>query len=125
MCAAATRVSIARCDPAAHKDVLALATEAWPDAERAAYQQSLSGLLKSGQANQIVLLAAREDDRLVAAQLAQSLPGRAAVVWQPQFAAAEKTGQREIASQLFARLAAELVHAGAHLAQALVPVGDT
>src|SRR5262249_52885965 len=81
----ATQVSIARCDPAVDKQALALATGAWPDSERAAYQQTIAGLLKIGQANQIVLLTARENDRIVAAQLAQSLPGRAAVVWQPQF----------------------------------------
>jgi mycothiol synthase len=124
MCAAAARATIARCDPAAEKEVLALATKAWPDAERAAYQQTLHGLLHCGQANQIVLLAARENSQFIAAQLAQSLPGRAAVVWQPQFADASKIAQHEISDRLFDRLTTELATAGAHLAQALVPLGD-
>jgi ribosomal protein S18 acetylase RimI-like enzyme len=129
MCAAAARATIARWDPAAKKEVLALATKAWPDAERAAYQQTLHGLLQSGEANQIVLLAAREDSpcedtRFIAAQLAQSLPGRAAIVWPPQFADAIESAQREISTRLFDRLATELATAGAHLAQALVPIGD-
>ncbi len=123
MCAAAARATIARCDPAAEKEVLALAMKAWPDAERAAYQQTLQGLIGSGRANQIVLLAAREDGRLIAAQLAQSLPGRAAVVWQPQFANASKIAC-EISKQLFDFLKKELLAAGAHLAQALLPIGD-
>ncbi len=124
MCAAATRASIARCDPAADKDVLTLATKAWPDAERAAYQQTLDGLLKRGQANQIVLLAALEENRLLAAQLAQSLPGRAAVVWQPQIVGPPGAAPGDLVTALFARLSAELVQAGAHLAQALLPLGD-
>jgi mycothiol synthase len=124
MCAAANHVSIARCDPAVDKEALALATKAWPDAERAAYQQTIENLLKNGQSRQIVVLAAREEDRLVAAQLAQSLPGRVAVVWQPQFAAAKESRQDELTSLLFARLAAELSQVGVQLAQAIVPIGD-
>ena len=123
MCAAASRVSIARCDPAADKEVLSLAILAWPDAERAAYQQTIDGLIKSGQSKQIVLLEAREENQLIAAQLAQSLPGRAAVVWQPQFVAA-KTARGEVTAQIFDRLATELSQAGANLAQALVSITD-
>jgi ribosomal protein S18 acetylase RimI-like enzyme len=120
----ATRVRIARCDPAVDQQTLALATGAWPESERAAYQQTIDGLLKSGRDNEIVLLAAHEDDRLVSAQLAQSLPGRAAVVWQPQFADAKNSGRNEVAGALFGRLDAELVHSGAQLAQALLPIRD-
>ncbi len=123
MCAAANRVKIARCDPAADKEILALATKSWADAERSAYQLIMDGLLQGGQANQIVLLAAREEDRLVAAQLAQSLPGRAAIVWPPQFNAANNDCE-SIADQLFGRLPIELAQAGAQLAQALVAIRD-
>src|SRR5262245_42892164 len=120
----ATHVSIARCDPAIDKQALALATAAWPDSERAAYQQTIVGLLKTGQANQIVLLAARGNEGLIAAQLAQSLPGRAAVVWQPQFGASHDVRRDDVSAALFQRLTTELTNAGAQLAQALVPIGD-
>src|SRR5262249_3210195 len=120
----ATHVSIARCDPAVDKQALALATGAWPDSERAAYQQTIAGLLKTGHANQIVLLAARLEGQLIAAQLSQSLPGRAAVVWQPQFDALQDVGRAEVSAALFHRLIAELTNAGTQLAQTLVSISD-
>lgn len=123
MCAAASHVSLVRCDPAADKKALALATEAWPEAERAAYQQTLESLLGAGQSACVVLLSAREHDRLIAAQLAQVLPGKAAVVWPPRFVGSGDA-QAAISGPLFDRLAAELVQAGAHIAQSLLPNSD-
>jgi len=117
-------ITIERCDPAEEKSVLALAAQAWPEAERAAYWKSIGGLLRSGQAECVVLLAARENDVVVAAQLAQSLPGRAAVAWPTQFALGDDARRAQLATLLFARLWPELSAAGADLAQVLVAPRD-
>jgi len=119
-----TLVTIDRCDPLAEKSVLGLAAQAWPEAERAGYWKAISALVRGGQADRVVLLAARENDDLVAAQVAQSLPGRAAVVWPPQFAAIDATKRNSLAALLFGRLVPELAATGAHLAQALLADND-
>jgi ribosomal protein S18 acetylase RimI-like enzyme len=117
-------VSIVRCDPRAEKSVMALAAQAFPEAERAAYWQAISALARGGHADRVVLLAARENDEWVAAQVAQSLPGRVAVVWPPQFTAIDETKIDSLARLLFDGLIPDLTAIGAHLAQALVAPHD-
>jgi len=117
-------ITVVRCDPSAEKSALALAAQAWPDAERAAYWKAINTLVRGGQGEQVVLLVAREKDDDLAAQIAQSLPGRAAIVWPPQFAGDDENRRAGIATLLFARLWPELAAAGAHMAQALVAPGD-
>ena len=73
--------TIVRCDPRQERAALALAADAWPVAERAAYGKAIGTLLDEGHAERVVLLAARLDGDVVAAQIGQSLPGRVAVVW--------------------------------------------
>jgi mycothiol synthase len=117
-------IQIDRCDPAAEREVLALAAQAWPEAERAAYWQSIAALVRTGQADHVVLLAARVGEQLLAVQLAQSLPGRAAAVWPPQFAAADAETCHRAAALLFARIATELASTGSQMAQALLSLND-
>jgi mycothiol synthase len=117
-------VQIIRCDPMAEPDVLALAAHAWPEAERTSYAQAIAAAMRSGQADQIVLVAAKENEEFLAAQLAQVLPGRVGVVWQPQIRAADATRHDALAVMLFSRLVRELVSSGAHLAQAVLSPTD-
>ena len=72
--------SIDRCNPATDKEALALAAQAWPEAERAGYWQAIRSLVSQGDADRAVLLAIRGDHQLLAAQVAQVLPGNVAVV---------------------------------------------
>ena len=116
--------TISQCNPAAEKEVLALAAQAWPEAERAGYWRAVGELVRSGRADHVVLLAARQGDRLLAAQLAQSLPGRAAVVWPPQFTAMHADERARLTGRIFPLLMTALAATGAHLAQALVARGD-
>src|SRR5262245_17900532 len=62
-------IQIDRCDPAAEKEVLAVAAQAWPEAERAAYWQAIAALVRGGHSDRVVLLAARAGDRLLAVQI--------------------------------------------------------
>jgi len=116
--------AIGRSDPLADRAALELAARAWPDAERPAYWLAIHDLASTGQGERVVLLAARQNDVLLAAQVAQSLPGRAAVVWPPQFSPNANSHCESIAQQLFDRLMPELAATGAHIAQALVAISD-
>jgi ribosomal protein S18 acetylase RimI-like enzyme len=118
------KFQIDRCDPAAEKEVLAIAAQAWPEVERAAYWQAIAALVRGGQSDRVVLLAARQGDRLLAAQLGQSLPGRVAAAWPPQFTAGDTINRDQITGQLFARLTSDLAATGAQMAQALLADGD-
>jgi mycothiol synthase len=122
--AADSQITIRRCDPLAEKDVLALAALGWVESERSAHWQAIRVAAKSGNADHVVLLAAYAGGELLAAQVAQSLPGRAAVVWLPQFSLAAKDARDDIAARLLARLLPDLAASGAHLAQALLATGD-
>jgi ribosomal protein S18 acetylase RimI-like enzyme len=113
-----------RCDPATEKTVLALAAQAWPESERAAYWKSIQALVRDGHAEQVVLLAGQEQNEVVAAQIAQSLSGRAAIVWPPQFADHAHAPRTTMATPLFARLWPELAAAGVELAQSLASASD-
>ncbi len=119
---------IDRCDLASAKEALALAAQAWPQAERAGYWQAIRSLPSQGERSRAVLLAARDADRLLAAQVAQLLPGNVAVVWAPQFAGAtaatQAADQQRLANLLFARMKHELRQGGAQMAQSLVNSGD-
>jgi mycothiol synthase len=117
-------VTIVRSDPAVEKEVLAVAAQAWPEAERAGYWKAITALVRGGHADRVVLLAARENDHLLAVQIAQSLPGRAAVVWPPQFLAIDPTQRDQLGTLLFARLARELAITDANVAQALLAPDD-
>src|SRR5262245_55142092 len=70
-------------DPLADKEVLALAALAWCDEERPLSWREIRAAAEADPKS-VVLLAARLGDRLVAALVAHTLPGRAAVVWPPQ-----------------------------------------
>jgi mycothiol synthase len=115
---------IDRCDPAADKEALALAAQAWPEAERAGYWQAIRSLVSQGHPERAVLLAIRNADRLLAAQVAQVLPGNVAVVWLPQFDKAPASDQAHLAAALFARMKHELKQGGAQMAQSLISAGD-
>src|SRR3954452_4365039 len=80
-------VEVHRCDPASDRSALAIAARAWPATERSAYGQAIENLVAQGLATRVVLLAARRGDVLLAAQVAQMLPGNAAITWPPQFEA--------------------------------------
>src|SRR5688572_28703046 len=128
------QLSIDRCDPATYKEALALAAQAWPEAERAGYWQAIRSLVSQGDGDQAnvgpacragpVLPAVRNPNRLLAAQVAQVLPGSVAVVWSPQFEPAIPSEQLHLAAALFVRMNHELQKAGAQMAQALVVASD-
>src|SRR5262245_44138231 len=121
---AASSAIISRCDPAQDKLVLALAAVAWPEEERSSRWQTLATLIRAGQGADIVLLAARRNELLVAALIAQALPGRTAVTWLPQFAAREETDQLQLTREMHTRLRQELAARGEHLVQCLEPCKD-
>jgi mycothiol synthase len=118
---AAHSIAISRCDPAADKLALALAASAWPEDERSSRWQALAELVRAQQAADILLLAAHRDDRLVAASIAQFLPGRTAVTWLPQFTAPSDPDQLSLTDQFHAQLRQELVARGVDLVQGLEP----
>jgi mycothiol synthase len=120
----ASQITIYRCDPSQEKTALGLAAQAWPEAERAGYWKSISDCIRTGQAEQVVLVAAREDDPLLAAQVGQLLPGRAAVVWAPQFLTTIQRANKSVAAEMFQQLTSHLSAGGAHLAQALISSED-
>jgi ribosomal protein S18 acetylase RimI-like enzyme len=117
-------VTIDRCDPVVEKNIRALAAQAWSEPERPAFWQAIAALVRSGQADRVVLLAARRRGEPIAAQLAQAMPGRVAVVWPPQFDAADAQHREQVAALLFERLLRELPGCDVHLAQALLPHND-
>src|SRR5262245_59314096 len=80
-CADGGQPFIDRCDPATDKEALALAAQAWPEAERAGYWQAIRSLVSEGDPDRAVLLAVHNANRLLAAHVAQLLPGNVAVVW--------------------------------------------
>lgn len=121
---AGSEVTIVRCEPIADKSVLALAAQAWPEEERAAQWQAIGAAVRAGNSADIVLLAARRGQELLAAAVAQALPGRSAVVWLPQFAAPPRDEQQSLASLLMTRLLGDLAAHGVQLAQALVSCDD-
>jgi mycothiol synthase len=112
---------IERSDPAHDKLVFGLAAQAWPEAERPGYWQSIQTLVQNQRANSVVLLAARNDGELIAAQIGQVLSGKAAVVWPPQFVGSNPSGREQITSELFQQMSGYLTAGGAHMAQALLP----
>jgi mycothiol synthase len=114
-------VVIARCDPSLDEKTLSLAARAWPAAEESAYRQAIDAALSRSQKADVVLLAARRGGTLAAAQLAQLVAGRAAIVWPPQFAADVHPA---LARLLFAKMTTELASAGVRFAQSLLAVGD-
>jgi mycothiol synthase len=117
-------ISIARCDPARDKSVLALAALAWPEAVRAEHWQAVGASLSGGSPGSAILLAAWEDDRLLGAALAQPLAGKAAVIWPPQILVGNNAERCQIAARLLARLHAELSQTGIRLAQCLLAADD-
>jgi len=117
-------ITIDRCDPAAERNVLALAARAWPESERAAYWQAIKGNLAAGNSRSIILLAARDAERLLAAQVGQVMAGKAAVVWQSAIEVGDSLQRASIARQLFTRMTHELAGEGACLAQSLLAPSD-
>lgn len=117
-----TTVQLELADPLADKEVLALAAQAWPETERAHIWREIR-LAAQADPTTVVLLAARRSERLLAAVVANILPGRAAVVWPPQFAGAE-TSQADISRVILRELAEALQARGVQVAQALLGAGD-
>lgn len=114
-------LEVVRCDPTIEEAALELAAQAWPAAERLAYGQAIETLIEMGQAHRVVLIAGRCKERVVAAQLAQMLPGRAAIAWPPQFdAQSAMDGHKAIAAALGKQLATILNDGGMQIAQSLV-----
>src|SRR5262249_13361408 len=122
---AASSITISRCDLAQDKLALALAASAWPEEERSSRWQALRAQVQAQQAPDIVLLAAHRDDQLVAASLAQALPGRTAVTWLPQFSGLDESEQLWVTSQLHGQLRQELIARGVHLVQGLEPCDNS
>lgn len=117
-------LTIARCDPIRDKNVLALAAQVWPEGVRAGHWQAATASVAGNPGGAVVLLAAWEGDRLLAAALAQPLPGKAAVVWPPQILVSDEQQALHIAAALLTRLHAELQGSGMHLAQAILASDD-
>jgi len=117
-------LQITRCDPARDCEILELAARAWPEAERAAYGRGVQQLIECGLANRIALVAAKVGERALVAQIAQALPGRAAIVWPPQFADAESATPEQVIVDLAAVLGQILRQADVQICQALLPNGD-
>ena len=120
-----TAFFVQRCDLAQSAEALALAAKAWPEAERTAYYQSVQQAVDSGRAESVVLLSGCRDGQVIAAQIGQVLPGRAAVVWPPQFAETCEAIRRGVtAASLGREMATALKRGGAKVAQALVVADD-
>jgi ribosomal protein S18 acetylase RimI-like enzyme len=117
-------LQITRCDPARDFEILELAARAWPEAERAAYHHGIQQLIQCGLANHIALIAAKADGCALVAQLAQALPGRAAIAWPPQFSDAESAVSEQTIADLAVVLGHILQQADVQIAQALLPCGD-
>jgi ribosomal protein S18 acetylase RimI-like enzyme len=120
--------SVGRYDPATNRALLALAAQAWPETERAAYWRAMQDAIASGQGDKIVLLGLVEADRWIGAQVGQVLPGRVALVWPPQFtnSSSDRLPEHKAAAiECFSRLNGELAEAGAGLAQALTAPDDS
>ena len=100
---------------------LALAMQCWPEAERAAQLESLRLLTLADNAS-FLLLSGWRGGELVAALLAQQLPGKAATLWPAQLENGEK--DLSVAQQLLAEAERLLAAGGAHLCQALLPQGQ-
>ncbi|HEY2412452.1 MAG TPA: GNAT family N-acetyltransferase [Pirellulaceae bacterium] len=120
-----SEIRVARCDPATDKQALEIAARAWPATERLAYGQAIENLVANGLADRVVLGAARQQNRVVAAQVGQMLAGNAAIVWPPQFEAeAEIADCESFAAALGKQLAAALKQGGMHIAQSLLAPGE-
>jgi len=121
-----TALRIERAGASTDNVALRLATSVWPEAEREAYAQAMAATLRAGQERQILLIAARQGERLVAAQVGQVLPGNVALVWPPAVERADfsEDATTALVQNLFAQLLASAAVEGAELAQALTAVGD-
>ncbi len=116
-------IEIALADPLADKEVLALAALAWPEADRAASWQDIRQAALVEPAS-VALFAARQQQRVIGAALAQIVPGRAAVVWPPQLLRLPQVSASSAAAPLLRKLIELLAHRGAMFAQALLPCGE-
>ena len=113
---------LAWADPLANKEVLALAALAWSEEERAATWRMIRDAAQSDPAT-VALLAARQDGHLIGAALAHIVPGRAAVVWPPQFAT-QGAAAGSVGTKILSLLSAELGQRGALAAQVILPCKD-
>jgi mycothiol synthase len=122
--ARASSLEVRRCDPAVDKVAFALAAQIWPETERALHWRALRQLIDERRGSEIFLLAGYESGRLLAALIGQTLAGRCAVVWPPQF---DSNFDRRLllAEALLAQLARELASAGVQLVQALISPTQT
>jgi len=114
---------IAPADPLQDKEVLALAAQAWSDEERASLWGEIRRAAQTDP-DTVILIAARRGGQLSAAALAHILPGRAAVVWPPQFAVATPNLVEFPVAKLLGELTSRLAARGTQLAQAVLAVGD-
>lgn len=121
----ASELTIDRCDVAKSSADLELASQGWPASEKDGYALGIQQAIEIGNAGSVVLLAARWREQLIAAQLAQMLAGRAALVWPPQFSESDKSSTQGIAAAaLGLYLATVLKRSGIGIAQSLVAPGD-
>ena len=100
---------------------LTLAMQCWPEAERAAQLESLR-LLTLADSGGFLLLSAWRGGNLVAALLAQQLPGKAATLWPAQVEDGEE--DVSIPQQLLTELERQLTAGGIQLCQALLSKGQ-
>lgn len=122
----ASEMTIDRCDLVGSSIELQLASRAWPASEKDAYALGIQQAIEIGNSGSIVLLAARWQKQLIAAQLAQMLAGQAALIWPPQFIESSDSSLHGIAAAaLGSNLAAELKRSRIGIAQSLVSPGDT
>jgi mycothiol synthase len=116
-------IEIELASPHTDKDVLAAAALAWPETDRAASWQEIRQAAAADSAS-VVLLAARQGPQLVGAALAHVLPGKAAIVWPPQWLNIPSAQTPTLSAALLRRLTELVARGNARFVQALLPSGD-
>jgi ribosomal protein S18 acetylase RimI-like enzyme len=81
-------------------------------------------MIASGQEQRVLLVAARQGDELVAAQLGQVLAGNVAVIWQPAFLRVDVGDDAALVKGLFTKILDGAAAGDVRLAQALTAVDD-
>ena len=115
-----------RSDAAAtERAIWELVARGWPEEERGGQLETMARLVSAGKGDSLVVLAAYADERLVGGAFAQMLPGRAAVITPPQIFENSAYGAAAIEDALLAAVEKELRAGGMHLAQCLLPFGDS
>lgn len=113
-------LTVSRCDPVTSPLTLALAAQAWPEAERPSHWQTVQDLIRQGRADDVILLAAYCGDSCQAALVAQVLAGRIAVAHPPSLADGAAERSSLAARLLLTALIQELSRRDVQMVQALL-----